>query len=118
LAPLRRRLGETRVNAALMRHADGVPHEEVHGYLERVGRFAPDQAAKRLEFIEHPLWRTYVFVYYEGERLLRLWLEAVPEAERAGRLGRLFHEQLSPAAIAAEVERDGHRGAEPAREPS
>ena len=36
-------------------------------------------AAKRLEFIEHPLWRTYVFVYAEGEALLRRWLEAVPE---------------------------------------
>ena len=35
-------------------------------YLERVGRFAPLVAAKRLEFIEHPLWRTYVFVYHEG----------------------------------------------------
>ena len=27
-------------------------------------------AAKRLEFIEHPLWRTYIFVYAEGEALL------------------------------------------------
>jgi hypothetical protein len=118
LAPLRRRLSETRVNAALMRHADGATHDEVLAYLERVGRFAPNQAAKRLEFIEHPLWRTYVFVYYEGELLLRRWLEAVPEAERAGCFGRLFQEQLSPAAIAAEVERDSNRGAELATEAS
>jgi hypothetical protein len=97
-----------------MRHADGATHDEVLAYLERVGRFAPDRAAKRLEFIDHPLWRTYVFVYYEGELLLRRWLEAVAEAERAGRFGRLFREQLSPAAIAAEVERDRNPGAEPA----
>ena len=97
-----------------MRHADDATHDEVLAYLERVGRFAPDRAAKRLEFIDHPLWRTYVFVYYEGELLLRRWLEAVPEAERAGRFGRLFREQLSPAAIAAEVERDRNPGAEPA----
>ena len=102
MAPPRRRLSETRVNAALMRHADGASHEETLGYLTRVGRFAPHVAAKRLEFIEHPLWRTYVFVYHEGEALLRHWLSAVPEAKRAARFGRLLHEQLTPTAIAAE----------------
>jgi hypothetical protein len=104
LAPHRRRLTESRVNAALMRHADGASHDEVLAWLERVGRFAPPIAAKRLEFIEHPLWRTYVFVYHEGEALLRRWLEAVPPAARPARFGRLLREQLSPSAIAAEIE--------------
>lgn len=106
LAGPRRRLRESRVNAALMRHADGVSHDEVLAWLERVGRFAPSVAAKRLEFIEHPLWRTYIFVYHEGEALLRRWLEAVPESEGAARFGRLLREQLSPTAIAAELDRD------------
>ena len=97
----RRRLSESRVNAALMRHDDGLSHEAVLDWLGRVGRFAPPVAAKRLEFIEHPLWRTYVFVYHEGEALLRAWLEAVPEAERPARFARLLREQLTPAAIAA-----------------
>jgi hypothetical protein len=104
LAGPRRRLAESRINAALMRHADGTSHDEVLGWLERVGRFAPPVAAKRLEFIEHPLWRTYVFVYHEGEALLRAWLEAVPEAGRAARFARLLHEQLTPTAIAAELD--------------
>ncbi len=104
LAVPRRRLSESRVNAALMRHADGNSHEEVLAWLERAGRFAPSVAAKRLEFIEHPLWRTYVFVYHEGEALLRRWLEAVPESEGAARFGRLLREQLSPSAIAAELD--------------
>jgi hypothetical protein len=99
----RRVLSETRVNAALMRHADGASHEETLAYLERVGRFSAPVAAKRLEFIEHPLWRTYVFVYHEGEALLDGWLAAVPSAERATRFGRLLHEQLTPPAIAAEL---------------
>ena len=102
IAVLRRTLSESRVNAALMRHADGAGHDEVLAYLEQVGRYPPDQAAKRLEFIEHPLWRTYVFVYYEGESLLRRWLEAVSEPERAARFGRLLREQLTPAAIVSE----------------
>ena len=103
LTPLRRRLSESRVNAALMRHADGATHDEVLAWLQRVGRFTPAVAAKRLEFIEHPLWRTYVFVYHEGEALLRRWLEAVPEADRVARFGRLLREQLTPTAIAAEL---------------
>ena len=68
-------------------------------YLRDVGRYERATAAKRLEFIEHPLWRTYVFVYAEGEALLRRWLESVPEAERVARFGRLLHEQLTPAAV-------------------
>ncbi len=103
LAPLRRRLQESRVNAALMRHADGRSHDEVLAWLERAGRYPPATAAKRLEFIEHPLWRTYVFVYHEGEALLREWLELVPSAERSARFGRLLREQLGPSAIAAEI---------------
>jgi hypothetical protein len=100
----RRRLAETRVNAALMRHSDGVSHDEVLAYLERVGRFAPAPAAKRLEFIEHPLWRTYVFVYHEGEALLERWLDAVAPEDRVARFGRLLREELTPRAIAAEIE--------------
>ncbi len=104
LAPLRRTMSESRVNAALLRHADGATHDDVLAWLERIGRFAPATAAKRLEFIEHPLWRTYVFVYHEGEALLRRWLEAAPEADRAARFGRLLREQLTPRAIAAELD--------------
>ena len=103
MAGPRRRLAETRVNAALMRHADGASHEAVLAYLERVGRFSPALAAKRLEFIEHPLWRTYVFVYHEGEALLRRWLDAVSPAERPARFGRLLREELTPGSIAAEI---------------
>ncbi|HEX2756361.1 MAG TPA: hypothetical protein VHM48_12905 [Candidatus Limnocylindrales bacterium] len=103
LAAPRRRLTESRVNAALMRHADGVAHDDVLAWLVRVGRYAPPVAAKRLEFIEHPLWRTYVFVYHEGEALLGRWLEAAPETEQAARFGRLLREELTPTAIAAEL---------------
>ncbi|HEV8404066.1 MAG TPA: hypothetical protein VGQ31_13630 [Candidatus Limnocylindrales bacterium] len=86
-------------NAALLRHVEGRSHDEVATYLRAVGRLAPARAEKRLEFIEHPLWRTYVFVYAEGEALLERWVEAVPEAERAARFARLLREQLTPAAV-------------------
>ena len=78
-------------------------HGDVLAYLRDVGLMAPDRAEKQLEFIEHPLWRTYVFVYSEGEALLRRWLDVVPEVDRAARFGRLLHEQLTPGAIVEEL---------------
>ena len=92
-----------RGNAAILRHADGRSHDDVLTYLIEVGRYAPDVAAKRLEFIEHPLWRTYVFVYAEGQALLRRWLEAVPALDRPARFGRLLHEQSTPGVILDEL---------------
>jgi hypothetical protein len=103
LSKPRRVLGAIRGNAAFLRHADGRSAEDVLDYLHDVGGYAPDAAAKRLEFIDHPLWRTYVFVYAEGEALLRRWVEAVPPAEREARFGRLLHEQLTPSSILAET---------------
>ena len=97
----RRALAAVRGNAAILLHVDGRSREEVVTYLEAVGRYAPVTAAKRLEFIAHPLWRTYVFVYAEGEALLARWVDAVPEADRPARFGRLLHEQLTPAAVGA-----------------
>ncbi len=86
-------------NAALLRHVEGRSHDDVVAYLRDVGRVSPARAEKQLGFIDHPLWRTYVFVYAEGEALLERWVDAAPEAERAARFGRLLREQLTPAAV-------------------
>jgi hypothetical protein len=99
----RERLSEVQVNAALMRHADGASHDDTLAYLIGTGRLAPNIAAKSLEFIEHPLWRTYVFVYHEGEALLRRWLDTAPAGARPARFARLLHEQLTPTAIEGEL---------------
>ena len=104
LGKQRRRLREFDVNAAFRRHVDGADHATVARELEQITLFAPERAEKTLEFIEDPLWRTYIFVYSEGEALLRRWLDAVPEPDQAARFGRLLTEQLSPAAIVAELE--------------
>ena len=65
-SPRRRLSAVLLVNAALMRHADGASHDETFTYLVEVGRQAPVLVKKRLEFLEHPVWRTYVFVYDGG----------------------------------------------------
>ncbi len=102
IAP-RRILDEVAVNAALMRHGDEAPAAEVLEYLERFGLLPPRRAAKRLEFIDHPLWRIYVFVYYEGEDLLRRWVEAVSPSDQVARFGRLLRDQLTPSGIQADL---------------
>jgi hypothetical protein len=105
MAEARGILGASVADAALLRHADGMAHGDVLAYLRDVGLMAAERAAKQLEFIEHPLWRTYVFVYSEGEALLRRWLEVVPPVGQPARFGRLLHEQLTPGAIAEELAR-------------
>jgi hypothetical protein len=92
-------LGAIAGNVALLRHVEGRSHDEAVAYLRDVGRASQARAEKRLEFIEHPLWRTYIFVYAEGEALLERWVDAVPDGERAARFGRLLREQLTPAAV-------------------
>jgi hypothetical protein len=102
LAGPRQAIGAIRGNAAFLLHADGRSHDEVLAYLQEVGGYTRELATKRLEFIEHPLWKTYVFVYAEGEALLREWLESVPPPERVARFGRLLHEQVTPGRLLAE----------------
>ncbi len=92
-----------RLNAALHLHQDGWARSRVLEYLVTVGRLTPEVAAKRLEFIEHPLWRLYVPVYPEGEALVGRWLDAVPEPERVARFARLLREQLTPPALVREL---------------
>ena len=103
LAEHRQTLAAIRGNATFRRHVDGASHEEVLAYLREVGRISPDVAAKRLEFIEHPLWRTYAFVYAEGAALLGRWIEAAPAPDRVERFGRLLHEQVTPGRLLEEL---------------
>ena len=103
MAPVRHELDAVRVNAALALHVDGWPRERVVEYLVDMGRLTRERAEERLAFLEHPMWRLYVYAYPEGEALVRRWLALVPEAERPVRFARLLHEQLTPPALAHEV---------------
>src|SRR5262249_51278679 len=96
------------VNAALLRHVEGRSHEDVAAYLRDIGLRSPDRAEKSLEFIEHPLWRTYVFVYTEGEQLLRRWV-GEDTGRGVERFGRLLHEQITPGQVVADLAAAGDR---------
>ncbi|HXQ95294.1 MAG TPA: hypothetical protein VN800_00080 [Candidatus Acidoferrales bacterium] len=101
-----RRLRGADGTAALMLHAEGRPRDEVQEFLREEALLSPEHAAKRLEFITHPLSRAYVFCYAGGEALLRDWcfLAGAGDAEPArARFRRLLTEQLTPSGIAAEL---------------
>ena len=113
VAEQREILAEARTSAALMLHVDGMPVEQAIAYQVEVGRADPDLAAKRIEFITHPLWRLYGYVYTEGEALLKAWLDAVPPADREARFVRVLREQLTPPTIRAETAAAGGSGDRP-----
>ncbi len=91
-------------DAALQLHAGGKSRDQVRRFLVDDALRSPQQAEKSLEFITHPLWRTYVFCYAGGEQLLRRWCSAAgdPPAQRE-RFFRLLTEQLTPSGIAEEL---------------
>jgi hypothetical protein len=91
-------------DAALMLHHEHRPPDEVKAFEMEVGLASPERAEKSIEFISHPLWRTYVFCYGGGEDLLTRWCAAAGpiDAQRA-RFFRLLSEQLTPSGLSAEL---------------
>lgn len=99
-----RRLRGAGGDAALQFHVARRPRDDVLRFLEQDGLRSPAQARKNLEFIEHPLWRTYIFCYAGGERLLSRWCSAAGSATAGQeRFFRLLTEQLTPSGIADEL---------------
>ncbi len=110
LGPIRAALRAVDVDAALLLHVDGWGRAEVGAWLERVALLPPERAARKLEFISHPMWRTYAFVYADGAELLSRWLAAVPERDRPGRFRRLLVEPVSLPTILRESTVSDPRG--------
>ena len=84
-------------NAAFMLHEDGRPAEEVVEYLQEFDLRSRGEAQKTVEFLSDPLWRSYIFTYFYGERLLRAWLERT--GWETG-FRRLLTEALYPSELA------------------
>jgi len=89
-------LGVVDGNAALMLHRDGRSPDEVQQYLVHYALITPDRAAKGLEFILHPLWRSYTFNYGVGRKLLAPLLRG---PDRVENFARLLSEPFTPAQV-------------------
>jgi hypothetical protein len=83
-------------NAALLLHRDGRPAEEVRRYVDRYALRTPGETARAMEFLQNPLFRSYVFTYAKGKALLAPLLEG-PDA--AANFRRLLSEAFTPTQI-------------------
>jgi hypothetical protein len=102
-----RRIRGSSGDAALLLHAEGKSRDEVIDWLERQALRTRQEAERTLEFINHPLWRSYIFCYAGGERLLTRWLDtAGDEDAQQQRFFRLLSEQITPSGVAEEIAED------------
>lgn len=93
---IRRGLAAALDNAALMLHEEGADVETVRRYLRRWVLESDARLEKNLQFMMHPVWRTYRVVYEAGERIVARWTAGDP-----ARFGRLLTEQLTPPDLTA-----------------
>ena len=89
-------LDAVRANAAWMLHAEGADLDDVIAYLERWSLLPHARAAKAVEFLTSPTWRSYISCYVEGLPLCRDWVGGDP-----ARFAVLLSEQVVPADLGA-----------------
>ena len=113
-------LGGVRANAAFRLWEDGADPDAVIDELARFEMTSRARAQKAVEFLLHPIWRSYILCYVEGLAICRAFVGGDP-----ARFSRLVTEQLTPArsdrrACAGAISRPrqsdaGHRGPWPGR---
>jgi hypothetical protein len=104
IAESMRALRGTGGDAALQLYVEGRSRDQVKQFLIDEALSTPERADKNLEFISHPLWRTYVFCYAGGQRLLEAWCAAAGDVQaQKARFLRLLTEELTPSGIAEEL---------------
>ena len=84
-------LGGVRANAAFRLWEDQADPEVVTDEVARWGLTTRARAAKQVEFLLHPTWRSYISCYVEGLPLCRAFVGGDPT-----RFARLVTEQLTP----------------------
>jgi hypothetical protein len=81
-------------NAAFLLHTEGRPEAEVIEYLQHYGLRTEARARQALRFISQPMFRSYVFTYFYGERLLR---QLFAQGDMHAIFGRLLTEPVMPS---------------------
>jgi hypothetical protein len=88
------------VNVALKLFSEGQPVHDVRAWLADVALMSEQRIDHELRTLRDPLWATTPFTYHLAPTLIRPWLET--QGQTRG-YARLLSEQLSPAALRAEV---------------
>jgi hypothetical protein len=96
-------LGRVSDNAAFLLHDQGASKEETAAYIERWALSNPARARKSVEFISHPLNRSYIFNYTLGMDLLEKLFAA--KGNRQVWFTRLLGEPVTPKLVRRWIER-------------
>jgi hypothetical protein len=80
-------------NAAFMLHDQQKSEEEVSQYLQTYGLLTEKEAKQTINFISHPLYRSYIFTYHVGYDLLE---ELFQHRDRDTYFRRLIEEPVTP----------------------
>ena len=96
------KLGRIGRNVAFLLYEDGRSEDEAVAYLQRYRLSSAAAARKSLQFITHPLFRTYTFTYRHGGLLLDQLFKAKGDAQTW--FGRLLREPVTPAQIRSWIE--------------
>lgn len=108
LKPLARVTG----NAAFLLHERGATPAETAAYLEKWNLTSPAEAQKSVEFISHPLYRSYIFNYTLGMQLLERLFQL--KGNRQTWFNRLLTEPVTPRMVEHWIEKDNLRVRRPA----
>jgi len=91
-----RKLAGVSGNVAFMAHEDGAGDDELVAYIQRYGLRSQNEARLSLRFIRNPLFRSYTFTYFYGERMLRA---ALAGPGRRDVFRRLLTEPVTPGMV-------------------
>lgn len=92
-----RTLGSVTGNAALLVHEQGQTIDQAVEYQMRYGLRTEAEARQSMEFIMHPLFRTYVYTYSVGFDLVQSYLQSRPNQTQA--FAALLSEHWTPTRL-------------------
>lgn len=105
ISDLRRAVG---INAAIMYYTGVVSQEEAVAYRMAESWVDERRAQQSMRFVTHPLWRAYVFTYWNGGAIIE---QAIGAAKRVGKLPDLirllYTELLTPTLLREELAASG-----------
>lgn len=91
-----RKLAGVGGNVAFLAHEDGLGDDELVAYIRKYDLRSETEARFSLRFIRNPMFRTYIFTYFYGERMLRA---ALSGADRQDVFRRLLTEPVTPGMV-------------------
>ncbi|MFX0061934.1 MAG: hypothetical protein ACFFC7_07070 [Candidatus Hermodarchaeota archaeon] len=83
-------------NVAYLLYVENMPEDQVVDYMAKYGLMKKEDAKKRMDFIKDPLWRSYIYNYTEGYRLVKHYLGQPFDLNK---FQKLLTEQIVPSQL-------------------